>query len=151
MVPILHLEAHGSNLGLEGPNGSGDKELLSWGELTKPFQGLNLATRCNLIVVVAACTGFAGIQALVKGPRAPAVALVGPDTTVMPKELLEGTKEFYRRWMDENPKLLEIAASASQQAGPVIFEVEPFAMLAYEAMVGQLIVSMRPNGTAFAR
>ena len=145
MIPVLHLEAHGGNLGLEGPDGTGGAELLSWDELTKPLQRLNLPTRCNLIVVVAACTGFAGIQALVRGHRAPAVALVGPDAQVMPSSLLSGAKEFYRRWMDENPKLQEVAASASQQAGTIGFEVEPFALLAYEAMVKQLIVSMRPD------
>lgn len=63
----------------------------------------------------------------------------------MPSSLLSGTKEFYRRWMDENPKLQEVAACASQQAGTVGFEVEPFVLLAYEAMVEQLIVSMRPD------
>jgi hypothetical protein len=144
-MPVLHLEAHGGDFGFEGPDGAGGTELLSWDELTEPLQRLNLVTRCNLIVVVAACTGFAGIQALVRGPRAPAVALVGPDAKVMPSNLLSGTKEFYRRWLDESPKLNEIAASASQQAGSVAFEVEPFAVLAYEAMVESLITSMRPN------
>ena len=145
MIPALHLEAHGGDLGLEGPDGTGGTELLSWDELTEPLQNLNLATRCNLVVIVAACFGFSGIQAFRRGPRAPAVALVGPDATVMPSSLLSGTKEFYRRWMDESPRLLEIATSASQQAGTVAFEVEPFVVLAYEAMVKQLIISMRPN------
>lgn len=145
MVPALHLEAHGCALGLEGPDGSGGRELLSWDELTEPLQRLNLMTRCNLIVVVAACTGFAGIKAFHREPRAPAFALVGLDAQVMPSNLLSGTKEFYRRWWDESPKLGEMAASASQQAGTVTFEVEPFAILAYEAMVQQLIVSTRPE------
>jgi hypothetical protein len=113
-------------------------------ELTDPLQQLNLATRCNLVVVVAACTGFAGVQALRRGPRAPAVALVGPDAPLMPRNLLEGTKEFYRRWLDEDPRLAGIAASASHQAGTVAFECEPFAILAYEALVESLIKSIRP-------
>jgi hypothetical protein len=50
-----------------------------------------------LVVVVAACVGFAAIQALSQGPRAPAVALVGPDADVAPSNLLWGAKEFYRR------------------------------------------------------
>lgn len=145
LIPVLHLEAHGGNHGLEGPNGTGGRELLTWDELTEPLQNLNLATRCNLVVFVAACTGFAGIKAFQRGPRAPAVALVGPDAQVMPRNLLDGTKEFYRRWMDESPRLLAIAASASQQAGTVNFEWEPFAVLAYEAMIERLIVSMRPD------
>lgn len=143
MVPILHLEAHGNEFGL-APSNANATEFLNWDELTEPLQGLNLATRCNLIVFVAACTGFAGILALVRGPRAPAVALVGPDANVISSNLLEGTKEFYRRLMKGNMELQDIAASASQQAGTV-FEPEPFSTLAYESLVESQIISMRPS------
>ncbi len=145
MIPVLHLEAHGGEVGLEGPDGTGDLELLTWDELTAPLQQLNLMTGCNLVIVVAACIGFAEIKALRRGPRAPAVALIGPDAPVMPRNLLWGTKEFYRRWLDESPRLDDIAASASQEAGTVTFEVEPFVTLAYEATIQHLIISMRPN------
>ncbi|MBL8252185.1 MAG: hypothetical protein JNJ76_01100 [Candidatus Competibacter sp.] len=142
--PVLHLESHGNDVGLAGPNGSGGTDPLAWDELTELLQELNLATRCNLVVVVAACTGFAGIQALRCGPRAPAVALVGPGAPIMPTNLLSGTKEFYRRWLDEKPKLAGIAESASREAGTVIFEWEPFAILAYDALIECLVKSMRP-------
>ncbi len=145
MIPVLHLEAHGGEVGLEGPDGTGDLELLTWDELTDPLQQLNLMTGCNLVVVVAACIGFAGIKALSRGPRAPAVALIGPDAPVMPGNLLWATKEFYRRWQDKSSKLDGIAASASQEAGTVTFELEPFVVLAYEAMIEHLIISMRPD------
>lgn len=143
--PVLHLESHGGHLGLEGPNEHGGSERLTWDELTEPLQNLNLATCCNLVVVVVACTGFAGIQALRRGPRAPAVALVGPDAPVNPMNLLWGAKEFYRRWLDEKPRLAEITESASREAGTVSFEWEPFAVIAYDALVGSLIRSMRPD------
>lgn len=147
MIPVLHLEAHGDRdkEGLIGPDETGNSELLTWDELTVPLQQLNLATHCNLVVVVAACTGFAGIKALAEGPLAPAVALVGPDATVSPSNLLWGTKEFYRRWMDNGSKLSDIAESASREAGTVCFEWEPFAVLAFDAMITSLIISMRPE------
>ena len=64
----------------------------------------------------------------------------------MPRELLEGTKEFYRRWMDEAANLHDVAESASQQAGPQVwFEVEPFTALAYESLVAHIVVSKRPE------
>ena len=146
-IPVLHLEAHGdkNGLGLRGPDANGGMELLSWDELTEPLQRLNLETRCNLIVVVAACIGFAGIQALVRGPRAPAIALVGPDALINDTSLLYGTKEIYRRWMDNDPRLDEIAISASREAGTVSFEWEPFAVLAYDALAERLIFSMRQD------
>lgn len=142
--PVLHLESHGGDLGLQGPNGSGGTEMLTWDELTEHLQALNVAAGCNLVVVVAACTGFSGIKALQRGPRAPAVALVGPDAVVMPRNLLSGAKEFYRRVMDEKPRLSDIAESASHEAGSVTFEWEPFAILAYEALVESLVKSVRP-------
>lgn len=143
MVPILHIEAHGCDVGIapsSGPSG----ELLTWNELTTPLQQLNVATNCNLIVVVAACLGFAAIQALTKGPRAPAVALVGPDATLSAGELLLGAKEFYRRLKDESPRLVDIAESASREMKSAGFEWEPFATLAYEAFVEQLVTATRP-------
>jgi hypothetical protein len=145
MIPVLHLESHGDENGLGGPDGAGGKEVLSWDELTDPLQELNLMTRCNLVVVVAACIGFAGIMALVRGPRAPAIALIGPDADIMVSNLLSATKEFYRRWMDENPNLDEIVDSASREAGSVSFDWEPFAVLAYNALAEQLIFSMRQD------
>jgi hypothetical protein len=145
MIPVLHLEAHGDENGLGGPDGNGGMQLLSWDELTEPLQRLNLETCCNLIVVVAACIGFAGIKALVRGPRAPAIALVGPDASIMDSNLLYGTKEIYRRWMDNDPRLDEIVISASRESGTVSFEWEPFVVLAYDALADRLIFSMRQD------
>lgn len=147
-IPVLHLEAHGdiNQCGLVGPNGHGDCELLTWQELTTPLQQLNVVTRCNLVMVIAACTGFAGIRALHRGPRAPTAAVVGPDSRVMPRNLLWGAQEFYRRWMDKRDRTLEeIAASASREAGTTTFEWHPFTILAFEALAELLIVSLRPD------
>jgi hypothetical protein len=144
-MPLLHLEAHGDEIGLEGPDGFGGSALLAWEELADPLQRLNHATACNLVVLVAACTGFAGIKAFFRGPRAPAVALVGPTDRIVEGDLLRGTKEFYRRWCDEDPRLVDVVASASREAGSVGFEMEPFAVLAFEAMAQALIVSLRPE------
>lgn len=144
MVPVLHIEAHGGPDGI-APSKNIQEELLNWGELTIPLQQLNVATKCNLIVVVAACLGFAAIQALTQGPRAPAVALVGPDATVVESDLLLGAKEFYRRFKDEKPKLTYIAESASREMRATDFEIEPFATFAYESFIEQLVMERRPT------
>lgn len=145
MIPVLHIEAHGDQDGLGCPDGNGRIELLSWDELTEPLQELNLATGCNLIFVVAACIGFAGIQALVRGPRAPAIAIFGPDAEIEGGRLLEGIKEFYRCWMDDSPNLNDIVNSVSRETGSAQFDWEPFSILAYDALAANLIVSMRKN------
>ncbi|WP_459574485.1 hypothetical protein [Cupriavidus sp. 8B] len=145
MIPVLHLEAHGGEEGLEGPGDGGGRELLSWDRLTGPLQQLNLATHCNLVLVVAACTGFAGIKALGQGPYAPAIAIVGPDSEVTPTNLLQGMKELYRRWIGWEPVLRDIVASASHEATTVGFEWESFTVLAFDAFTKHFILSMRPD------
>jgi hypothetical protein len=145
MIPVLHFESHGNKTGLVGPADKGDMELLTWDELNKPLQMLNLATHCNLVVFVAACIGFAGIKAFTRGPLAPAVALVGPNAQIQTRSLLYGTKEFYRRMMDENPRLEEMAVNASRESGNAFFDWEPFAVLAYDAFAEQIIFSRRES------
>lgn len=145
MSPVLHFEAHGNENGLGREYGDGHVEFLEWNEITKSLQKLNLVTRCNLVIVVAACIGFAGIKALVQGPRAPAVALVGPDASIMSDNLLSATKEFYSRWMAPDPRLRDIVLNASHVAGETSFEWEPFAVLAFDSLAKLLIVSMRPD------
>jgi len=141
MVPVLHIESHGGTHGLT-PTSASDAEWLTWEELTVPLQRLNLVTRCNVIMVVAACVGYAAVQAFNKGPRAPAIALVGPDTNVSPSKLFDGVKELYRRWQDTRG-LTEIVESASREMGEVHFELEPFTTLCFEAMVTGLVKSIR--------
>lgn len=143
LIAVPHLEAHGGEFGLEGPAASGGLETLSWDMLTEPLQRLNLATRCNLLLVVAACTGFAGIKALTRGPRAPAVAFMGPDRELLPSQILEGMKEFYRRLQDKDARLHAMAESASHQAGSVIFEPEPFVDMVYDVVVDTTIAELR--------
>ena len=144
VVPVLHIEAHGGPEGL-APSRDAEGELLHWTELTIPLQKLNTATNCNLILVVVTCFGFAAIQALTQGLRAPAVALIGPNATVNESDLFLGAKELYRRFMDKNPELTCIAESASREMRTSNFEIEPFAMLAYEALVEQLVRETRPD------
>lgn len=52
-VPLLHIECHGGKGGLEFADGS----WLTWDDMNPAFVNLNVATRLNLITVVAACHG----------------------------------------------------------------------------------------------
>lgn len=145
MNPLLHLESHGNESGLVGPDDSGGNEILTWDELTEPFQKLNLTTNCNLIVMVAACFGINGVKALRKGPRAPAIAVIGPDGRIYDNDLLLATIEFYRKWMDGNPNLGKITTCASREAGEASFMMEPFAVFFYDAVAESLIIKMRED------
>lgn len=148
MRPVLHLEAHGSAGGIgSGMQGS----FLTWSELYPQLAELNVATRCNLMLCAAACDGFAMIQALGHGPRAGAAALVGPGSRVYAAELLESTKEFYRRQMRPDASLRDMVEHASRELSGVDMRAESFAMLAYEAFASTLIAKLREVNLAADR
>ena len=142
-VPVLHIEAHGSPEGLEGPGADGQAEFLLWEELTDPLHTLNLASYGDLILYVAACIGFAGIQAFHRGPRAMALALVGPDDDVNPGALLSGAKEFYRRMHDKTWSILAAAECASREMAPIGLEVESFVEMAFDSMIRSLLIGRK--------
>jgi len=144
-IPVLHIEAHGGMKGLEGPGVKGGSEHLSWEELANPLQKINFNTKCNLLIVIAACTGFAAITSFFKGPFAPFAAMVGPASEIAPFSLLHATKELYRRLADKKANLSEMAENASKEAGTVTFEPESSALLAFESFAQSLIYSQRPE------
>ena len=146
LVPVLHLEAHGATNaeGLVGPDGAGGRELLRWDELIDPLQNLNAATRCNLVLVAAACTSISGLKAFTRGPRAPALALVGTCEPIADGRLLEAMKEFYRCLIGGRRSLDEMVDSASRESAPVALVVQPFMELAYESLVEALFFAARP-------
>ena len=59
-LPMLHIECHGNEDGFELADGS----FADWAELKQPITDLNVATRLNLVIAVAACTGGALIKAV---------------------------------------------------------------------------------------
>jgi hypothetical protein len=144
--PILHIDTHGCESGIEGTDGKGGVEQIRWAELRAGFARLNAVTGCNLLVFMAACTGFAGIGTLLEFDRAPALALVGCDGIIFERQLLDGTKEFYRRLLANDSTLHEMASAASQEAGDdVWFEPEVFPTLARESLI-DMIMERGRNG-----
>lgn len=146
-IPLIHLEAHGSEDGLsdseEGVN------ILTWDELTKPLQTLNFVTRCNLIVLIAACQGYAGLLAFIQAfkearPTAPALVIAGPYDDLAPKQLLESTQEFFRRLSEQLAEFDDSIINASSESG-CKFGRTIFPVLVYDGLLEQLIVSMRED------
>jgi hypothetical protein len=147
-IPLIHLEAHGSEEGLsdreEGANG------LTWEELIKPLQRLNIETRFNLILLIAACQGYAGIKAFVKAfnkkimPIAPALVIAGPYDDLRGDKLLLGSKEFYRRFSEQSSGFDDSIINASSESGHE-FGRTIFPFFVYHVLLENLIVSMRED------
>lgn len=63
---VVQIEAHGCDVGYEGPGLAGAPELLHWEELRAPLVALNTTMRCNLVLVSAACLGARCTARLIK-------------------------------------------------------------------------------------
>jgi len=139
-APLIHIEAHGNTE--EDPSGywhrdeHGHESLLKWEEMEPYLRAINLACRCNLLLVSAACWGHGAILAASATDRVPFIACVGFGTKVFPGPLHEAVKEFYRQVLDGTGKHLGDAVEASQRElganGEIHFDV--MQGLSYEAM-----------------
>jgi hypothetical protein len=91
IVPMLHIECHGDEDGFQFADGS----LADWDELKLAITGLNIATRLNLMIAVAACTGGALAKVIRMGDRAPFWGLIGPTQTLTAGELEKAFSALY--------------------------------------------------------
>jgi hypothetical protein len=92
-IPVLHIETHGSPdaIGLSADNA------IVWGDLMEELIPLNRLTHLRLVVILAACEGFWGVQMLQPGRGAAAFrGLIGPNREVKDWEVLTACMAFYR-------------------------------------------------------
>jgi hypothetical protein len=93
MLPLLHIETHGSVSGI----GISDQEGIAFAELMEEFIPLNRMSGLRLIVVLAACEGIWGMKMLQPARGAAAFrALIGPENKIFPEQLAKGCQAFYR-------------------------------------------------------
>ena len=91
IIPMLHIECHGDEDGLQFADGS----LADWEELKLPITELNVATRLNLMIAVAACTGGTLAKVVRMSDRAPFWGLIGPTQTLTAGELEKAYSALY--------------------------------------------------------
>ena len=119
--PLLHLECHGA----DGKTGIvlADNSYLGWSELKPYFTAINIATRCNLVIVMAACYGGYLGEFILPTDRAPCWAMIGPTDMVFPQELKSGFTAFYSQFLGtlNGDKSLESLQSTRLQSGRYYF------------------------------
>jgi len=92
-TPLLHIETHGNVDGI----GVSHDEGINWPDLMEVLVAFNRLTRLNLVVILAACEGFWGVQMLQLDRRAAAFrGLIGPNRAVRTREMSDGCMAFYR-------------------------------------------------------
>lgn len=91
--PVVQLEVHGTDdlHGLALNSG----ENIKWVELEPYFRELNIACKCNLLVVMAACFGIHVTRNISLVERAPYWGLVAPEKAITPDVILTSLTKFY--------------------------------------------------------
>ncbi len=91
--PWIHIECHGS----EAEDGLvlSNRDLVSWQELKPQLTKINLACKCNLMIVIAACSGANLLEVLQPVDRAPCWGLLGPTNELYSDDLLASYRTFY--------------------------------------------------------
>jgi hypothetical protein len=108
-VPLLHIECHGSDEGLQFADGSN----LTWEAMKPAFVSLNEATRMNLIVVVAACSGSSIASTVQVQERAPLWAFLAPKQDISSLAL----SAFYQTLLATRSAEAALGALRSTEAG----------------------------------
>jgi len=104
VFPILQIEAHGS----EDKNSLVlTKGIISWRELEPHLRALNIAMKCNLLIVMATCFGAFATAAISLLDRAPFWGIVGPVNITYEDQILSSLTNFYTSiYRGETPKEL---------------------------------------------
>lgn len=91
--PLIHIESHGDSNGIQLANG----DYLCWTDLQPIFLRLNKATRNHLFIVMASCSGFHGIKAMLSASDhvASLRMLVGPSEETNSGRLEDAIQSFY--------------------------------------------------------
>lgn len=100
--PYLHLECHGNEDGIKLKSGS----RIKWDELRKLFTKINIASKNNLVISMAACYGgyftFSLIKSIetINGCRSVALAIVGPDNEISDYNLDLGFASYFNEFLE---------------------------------------------------
>lgn len=93
LLPIVHIEAHGS------PDGGlhfADRSYLSWPDFCSLITPLNRATGFRLVVVIAACYGVDLLNGVQLSKAAPCFAFIAPTDEINVAEVMNRYRAFYR-------------------------------------------------------
>lgn len=91
VFPIIHLECHGSESGLQMAN----QELIAWEDLREDLVAINIACRLNLLVTVAACSGGYLIFTARRMDTVPFFAVIGVEKKISNLDLEAAFNAFY--------------------------------------------------------
>lgn len=97
IYPIIHLELHGSENGLE----TGNSEVITWNEITNLIRNININTNNNLFLTMATCYGGYIFKMIKPKERSPFWGFIGAFDELYPDEILMNFTAFYDEFLDK--------------------------------------------------
>lgn len=136
--PLLHLECHGSadRKGLVLADGS----LVAWEQLKPTLTAINVATRCNLFITLAACYGAHLSQIILPTDRAPLWGMLAPTEQAKPSDLLGSFFAFYTTLLaslDGDKALSALLTADSRVANYCFVSAQGFFKKAYANYIAE--------------
>lgn len=135
-IPLLHVECHGNDSGIELANG----DFITWEDLCQLLTPLNILTRLNLFISIAACFGAHFASQLVPTQRAPFSACLSVTKEAQPDEIYRGFRDFYvtlLSTLDGNAALKQLGVINKQGSSFYLSEATDFFKLAWRAYLGK--------------
>uniref|UniRef100_UPI0035ADD808 hypothetical protein n=1 Tax=Hylemonella sp. TaxID=2066020 RepID=UPI0035ADD808 len=119
LLPILHIEAHGSPS--EGLCFA-DDSFLPWQDFCDLITPLNRATGFRLVVVIAACFGADLLSGVRLSSAAPCFAFIAPSDEIDPGEVMNSFRTLYRTMFDtlDAHKTFQALNNVRLEAGGII-------------------------------
>jgi hypothetical protein len=116
---MLHFEIHG--LDDESGFSMANAETVVWEDLAAPFEAVNHASRNNVVVVLATCSGT-HLAVVMPRRRAPFWGLVAPNGPVTAGRLLSGMRAFYDELLSsqDGSKAVEALNLAGAEEDPTV-------------------------------
>lgn len=143
LLPILHIEAHGSpNEGLY----FADDSFLSWQDFCDLITPLNRATGFRLVVVIAACFGADLLSGVRLSAAAPCFAFIAPSDEIDPGEVMNSFRTLYRTMfvtLDAHETFQAMNKARLETGGMIIFTAQYWFDL---LMSRYLIENATPSG-----
>ena len=101
-IPLLHIETHGDPDGITLLSG----QSLGWHQLKGILTEINIASKLNLMVVLAACHGDNLVKTMRLTDRCPMWGSIGPQTTMPAGDLLDSIQVFYKEFLHSSDLIL---------------------------------------------
>lgn len=100
LFPLIHFATHGNVEGLKLK-----EDRITWEELREPITKLNIASKNNVVLNMAACSGAFSIG-LYEAETAPYHFMFGPQSDICEDDLENHLANFYKYYIDK-PNLVE--------------------------------------------